>query len=435
MAEFPRSDDQRKQEPWSLARWLEYIERTHPKNIELGLDRVLEVMARLGLTLPVPVVTVAGTNGKGSTCAMLESILLAAGYRVGMYTSPHLLHYNERVRVDGRPVGDNDLCQAFALVEAAREGVALTYFEFGTLAAWVVFARARPEALILEVGMGGRLDAVNALDADCAVVTSIGIDHTEYLGSGREEIGLEKAGIFRTGRPAIVSDPDPPASVVRHARTLGAYLQRIGKEFGYVSDRSHWTFWGTRGQRGELAHPALRGVCQLRNASACLAALDAIADRLPVDVIAVRKGFAAVRWPGRFQVLPGRPAVVLDVAHNPQAAAILAQNLDEMGGYPATHAVVGMLGDKDIPGVCAAMKGRISTWYVATLGTSRGADASVLAQAIRSTDAAAKVELFGSPQLAFTAACRHAGEDDRIVVFGSFYTVADVMAARAPPAN
>jgi dihydrofolate synthase/folylpolyglutamate synthase len=216
---------------------------------------------------------------------------------------------------------------------------------------------------------------------------------------------------------------------------LGAGLQCIGKDFGYVSDRAQWTFWGPRGRRRGLAHPALRGGCQLRNASACLAALDGIADRLPVDMTAVREGLAAVRWPGRFQVLPGRPTVVLDVAHNPQAAAALAQNLDEMGFYPATHAVVGMLADKDMPGVCAAMKGRVSAWYAATLGTRRGADAAGLAQAIRSADAAAKVELFGSPQLAFAAACRRAVEDDRIIVFGSFYTVSDVMAALASPAS
>ena len=420
------------QTPASLAQWLEYIERIHPKSIELGLDRVLEVKRRLALDRAATIVTVAGTNGKGSTCAMLESVLLAAGYRVGMYSSPHLLHYNERGRVNGAPVDDASLCRAFARVEAARESVALTYFEFGTLAAWVIFAGAPLDALVLEVGMGGRLDAVNAFDADCAVVTSVAIDHTDYLGHTREQIGLEKAGILRAGRPAIVADPEPPASVIEHASDIGADLQRLGREFGYVCERGQWTFWGRRGRHAGLAHPALRGACQLRNASACLAALDALAERLPVGMNEVRKGLATVQLPGRFQVLPGRPIVVLDVAHNPQAAEMLAQNLADMGSYPATYAVFGMLRDKDIEGVCAALKGRVSAWYAATLGGARGAEAAALAQVIRSTDPGAEVRLFDSPSPAFEAACKRAGGNDRIVVFGSFYTVAEVMAAQAP---
>ena len=416
----------------TLSEWLEYIERIHPKSIELGLDRVLEVKRRLALELAATIVTVAGTNGKGSTCAMLESVLLAAGYRVGLYTSPHLLRYNERVGVNGRPVDDECLCMAFARVEAAREGVPLTYFEFGTLASWIVFAGAPLDALILEVGMGGRLDAVNALDADCAVVTSVAIDHTDYLGDTREKIGLEKAGILRAGRPAIVADPEPPASVIEYAGAIGADLQRLGRDFGYVRDEGKWIFWGRRGRREGLAHPALRGAHQLLNASACLAVLDALGERLPVGMNDVRKGLATVECSGRFQVLPGRPAVVLDVAHNPQAAAILAQNLADMGSYPATHAVFGMLRDKDIEGVCAALQGRVSAWYAATLaGGARGAQAATLAKAIRSTDAGAEVGLFDSPRSAFEAACKRAGGNDRILVFGSFYTVAAVMALLA----
>ncbi len=416
----------------TLSKWLEYIERIHPKSIELGLERVTAVKRRLALELEATIVTVAGTNGKGSTCAMLESVLLAAGYRVGLYTSPHLLRYNERVRINGTPVGDEGLCAAFARVEVARDGVPLTYFEFGTLAAWIVFAGAPLDVLILEVGMGGRLDAVNAFDADCAVVTSIAIDHTDYLGDTREEIGLEKAGVLRAGRPAIVADPEPPASVIEHARAIGADLQRLGREFGYVSEPGQWTFWGRRGRRAGLAHPALRGACQLWNASACLAALDALAEQLPVGMDDVRKGLATVQCPGRFQVLPGRPAVVLDVAHNPQAAAMLAQNLADMGSYPATHAVFGMLGDKDIEGVCAALKGRLSAWYAATLTGARGAQAATLAKAIRATDARAEVGLFDSPRSAFESAYKRAAENDRILVFGSFYTVAEVMAAQFP---
>lgn len=417
----------------TLPEWLEYIERVHPKSIELGLDRVLEVKGRLGLSFAGPIVAVAGTNGKGSTCAMLEAILDAAGYRVGLYTSPHLLSYVERVRLDGRPVDAAALCAAFGRVEAAREGVPLTYFEFGTLAAWVIFAGLPLDALVLEVGMGGRLDAVNAFDSDCAVLTSIAIDHTEYLGETREAIGREKAGIFRAGRPAIVSDPDPPASVIEHARAIGADLQCIGRDFGYLAGDRQWDFWGRGGRHAGLAVPGLRGAFQLRNASGCVAALDALAGRLPVDMNEVSKGLASIELPARFQVLPGRPAVVLDVAHNPEAAAVLAQNLADMGRFRKTFAVFGMLRDKDVAGVCRALKGRIDAWFVAALGGERGAGAGRLAEAVRATDAGSEVELFESPRSAYSEATKRAGRDDRIIVFGSFYTVADVMAARAQP--
>jgi len=417
----------------TLPEWLEYIERVHPKSIELGLDRVLEVKGRLGLAFAGTIVTVAGTNGKGSTCAMLESVLDAAGYRVGLYTSPHLLSYNERIRLGGRPVDDAALCAAFECVEAAREGVPLTYFEFGTLAAWVIFAGLPLDALVLEVGMGGRLDAVNAFDTDCAVLTSVAIDHTDYLGDTREAIGREKAGIFRAARPAIVADPDPPASVIEHARAIGADLQCLGRDFGYLAEQDQWVFWGRGGRRAGLAAPGLRGAFQLRNASACLAALDALAGRLPVGMNEVRKGLATVELPARFQVLPGRPAVVLDVAHNPEAAAVLAQNLTDMGKFPQTYAVFGMLRDKDVAGVCQALKGRIDAWFVTALGGERGAGAGRIAEAVRATDAGAEVELFESPRTAFAAATKRAGQDDRIIVFGSFYTVAEVMAARAHP--
>jgi dihydrofolate synthase / folylpolyglutamate synthase len=417
--------------PSTLADWLEHIEGVHPKSIELGLDRVLEVKRRLGCSFAGTIITVGGTNGKGSTCAMLEAILLAAGYKVGLYTSPHLLAYNERVRVNGSPADDARLCEAFARVEAARDDVSLTYFEFGTLAAWVIFAELPLDVLILEVGLGGRLDAVNAFDADCAVITSVATDHTDYLGETREAIGAEKAGIFRTGRPAVIGDPEPPASLIEHARAIGADLQCLGRDFGYVAEQAQWTFWSRRARRAGLPHPALRGACQLHNASACLATLDALADRLPVGMNEVRRGLTTVAWPARFQVLPGRPAVVLDVAHNPEAAAALAQSLGDMEGYARTHAVVGMLRDKDIAGVCRVLKGQINAWYPASLGGARGADAETLAGAIRSVDAGAEIMSFDTPHLAFAAACRRAGENDRIVVFGSFYTVADVMAARA----
>ena len=409
----------------SLADWLAYVERQHPQSIALGLDRVVEVLSALKLTIPSPLITVGGTNGKGSTCAMLESILQAAGYRTGLYTSPHLRRYNERVRVAGRDAEDGPLCAAFEAVEAARGNVPLTYFEFGTLAAFHLFACERIEAAILEVGLGGRLDAVNALDADCAVLTSIGIDHVEYLGHDREAIGREKAGIFRPGRPAVVADPDPPPSVLQVANASNARLLLIGRDFGYRSEGTQWSWWGPSGKRSGLAHPALRGAMQLRNASAALAALDSLRERLPVAMQDVRRGLAEVSLPGRFQVLPGRPQVVLDVAHNPQAAAVLAANLGDSGYAPETIAVFGMLKDKDIAGVVRAMAPRVSRWHLATLPAPRGADARLLARILRELAINAPATEHASVADALAAARKEAGENDKIVVFGSFLTVAD----------
>ncbi len=411
----------------NLAEWLDYIERIHPKSIQLGLERVAKVRDVLGRSSSAVFFTVAGTNGKGSTCAMLEAILLAAGYRVGLYTSPHLLRYNERVRLDGVPLSDARLCAAFETVERARGEITLTYFEFGTLAAWEIFAAEALDAVILEVGLGGRLDAVNAFDAECALLISVDLDHTDYLGDTRERIGYEKAGIFRENKPAIVADPDPPRSVLEHAGAVGVDLWLIGRDFGYWKQGQQWMFWGRGVRRGGLAPPALRGERQLANASAALAALDALRARLPVGMQDIRNGLARVELPGRFQVLPGRPTVVLDVAHNPQAAGVLAENLAGMGFYPETYAVFAMLRDKDIEGVCRALKDRISTWFAADLSVPRGAGAAVLADALARAGAAGDVLSFRSPLDAYVAARKRANENDRIVVFGSFHTVADVM--------
>jgi dihydrofolate synthase/folylpolyglutamate synthase len=411
----------------SLAEWLDYIERIHPKSIQLGLERVAKARDSLGRSTPAVLVTVAGTNGKGSTCAMLESILLAAGYKVGLYTSPHLLRYNERVRLGGIPASDARLCAAFEAVERSRGGVTLTYFEFGTLAAWEIFTSEALDAVILEVGLGGRLDAVNVFDADCAVLTSVDLDHMDYLGDTREAIGAEKAGIFRAGKPAIVADPDPPASVLDRAGAVGAALRLIGRDFGFIPQGQQWMYWGPRGRRGGLAVPALRGERQLANAAAALAALDELRERLPVAMQDVRTGLARVELPARFQVLPGRPTVVLDVAHNPQAARVLAENLGNMGFYPETYAVFGMLGDKDVVGVCRALKDKFSAWFVAGLSVPRGAGARRLAAALKSAEASGEVACFENPRDAYAAARIRAGENDRIVVFGSFHTVAEVM--------
>ena len=403
----------------SLGEWLAFIERQHPQSIALGLERVSQVLARMQVRLQPPVFTIGGTNGKGSTCAMLESILRAAGHRTGLYTSPHLLDYNERVRIAGSPASDDELCAGFEAVDAARDGVPLTYFEFGTLAAFRVFQNNRIEAAILEVGLGGRLDAVNALDADCAILTSVGIDHVDYLGADRESIGREKAGIFRAYRPAVIAEPDPPHAV------LGAVGNKLflGRDFGFQMQGQQWSYWGPRGKRSGLAHPALRGGIQLRNAAAVLCALDAL--ELPIAMQEIRRGLAEVTLPGRFQVLPGRPQVILDVAHNVEAARNLAENLAASGFSPETIAVCGMLRDKDIGGVLQALAPRITRWHFASLPGPRGAAATDLAEHLRG---AAPSETHATVQSALAAARERAGEGDKIVVFGSFLTVGEAMA-------
>ena len=415
--------------PESLSGWLELLESRHTVQIQLGLDRVSRVRDALDVRSDAVVITVGGTNGKGSTCAMLEAILLAAGYRVGCYTSPHLLRYNERVRIDGREVDDQTLVGAFRAVEEARGETLLTYFEHGTLAAWWAFCGAPLDVVILEVGLGGRLDAVNAIDPDCAIVTGIAMDHMDWLGDTREKIGLEKAGIFRAGHPAICSDPVVPATLVDHARAIGADLKLVGEDFGFSGDRTQWTWWSKGGaRRGGLAYPALRGANQLLNASAVLMALETLRQRIPVSMQAVRQGLMLVELPGRFQVLPGRPSVVLDVAHNPQAAGVLSENLSNMGFFPETWAVLGMLADKDVEGVVKLIQDRVDHWMLVSLPGARGLSAERLEQRLRSVGVRGDIQRFESPAEGYAAARKSAGEGDRIVAFGSFLTVADVLA-------
>jgi len=419
--------------PETLDQWLEYIERQHPKTIELGLQRVSAVRAALDLEPAFPVITVGGTNGKGSCCALLEAMLLAAGYRVGCYTSPHLLRYNERVRIGGREADDAALCRAFERIEAARGDIPLTYFEFGTLAALLAFLDADIEAAILEVGLGGRLDAVNAFDADCALVASIDLDHVEYLGGTREEVGFEKAGIFRAGKPAVCADRAPPQTLLAHAAQTGTGLLCIGRDFDHMADDTQWQYRGPGGRRFGLPLPALRGACQLDNASACIAVLDCLRECLPVAAQDIRNGLARVALPARFQVLPGRPTVVLDVAHNPQAARALAKNLDTLPPGGATIAVCGILRDKDIAGIIAAVGPRITRWHVATLAGPRGASAQQLADELRRAGVGVPVAQHADAAAAWRAACKEAGEDDKIIVFGSFFTVAAVLRERLNP--
>jgi len=417
--------------PSTLAEWLAYLETLHPKTIALGLERVESVASRLNVKPVCPVITVAGTNGKGSTCALLEQMRLADGYRVAMYTSPHLLRYNERVRIDGVEASDAALRDAFAAVEAVRAGTPLTYFEFGTLGALWLFARQKLDALILEVGLGGRLDAVNVVDPDVAVVTTVAIDHVDYLGATREDIGHEKAGIFRPAKPAICADPNPPSSLIAHAAAIGATLVRIGRDYGYTAQSAQWDYWGPGGARHGLPYPALRGNYQLANASTALCAADALRDRIPLSMGAVRAALVGIEWPGRFQVLPGRPVTVLDVAHNPQAAHAFADNLGGMGFHPRTIAVFGIMSDKDIDAVIAPLIPRVDRWEVATLPPPRGSSAEALRQRLQDAGVApGAVREHVDPAAAYRAAREEAAEADRIIVFGSFLTVAAVLAAK-----
>jgi len=402
------------------------------------------VAHRLDLKVPSPSIVVGGTNGKGSTCAMLEAILLAAGYRVGCYTSPHLLRFNERARVMGEAVSDEALVEMFEAVESARGDVPLTYFEFTTLAILKRFERERLDVVVLEVGLGGRLDAVNIVDADCSIVCAVDIDHAEFLGDTREQIGWEKAHIFRPGRPAICTDPVPPQRLVAHAGEIGADLWLFGRDFNYAGDRQQWGYGGRNVRRNSMAYPALRGANQLLNASGALAAIEAL--RLPVPQQAVRQGLATVELPGRFQVLAGRPTVVLDVAHNPHAAAHLASNLDNMGFFPTTWAVFGMMADKDIDAVIGHLRTRIDHWLCVDLPGPRGATAAALIERLaaagisdgdRIAGAAGgsaerrRVSAHASARQALAAARESVDENDRVVVFGSFLTVADVLAERS----
>ncbi len=412
--------------PTTLADWLAHLESLHPKTIALGLDRVAQVKQRLKLDAAFQIITVAGTNGKGSTCAMLESILNIAGYRTGLYTSPHLLRYNERVRLNRDAASDAALCEAFEAVEDARGETPLTYFEFGTLAAVWLFVRERIDVAILEVGLGGRLDAVNAFDPGCAIVTNIGLDHIEYLGTTLAAIGIEKAGIYRPHKPAIFGDEQMPSTVRDYALSIDADFLCLGEDFKFSRQDTQWQFHGRRGNHHGLPYPALRGGHQLNNASGALAALDELREVLPVALQHIKRGLLELDLPGRFQVLPGRPTVILDVAHNPPAVKVLAQQLGHMGRFRRTHAVFGMLKDKDISGAVNIMAKLIDIWHLGSIDATRGASAADLLKHFGDARSHS-VSCHPSVASAYDSACRQAEQDDRIVVFGSFYTVAEVL--------
>ena len=415
--------------PTTLDGWLAHCERLHPKTIDMTLARVGAVAQAMGLKFAVPVISVAGTNGKGSTCAMLEAIALRAGFRVGLYSKPHLVHFEERCRIGGASVSAQDLLPHFGAVESARGETTLTWFEFTTLAIMRLLSQAPLDLVILEVGMGGRLDAVNVVDADCAVITSIALDHMAFLGDNREAIGFEKAGIMRPGRPVVVSDPEPPASLAAQAQALGADLWLLGRDFNVQGDKQQWAWRGRgRGYSG-LAYPALRGANQLLNAAGAMAALETLRDRLPITAQAVRTGLSLVDLPGRFQIVPGQPTLVLDVAHNPQAVAGLARNLDQMGFFPNTHAVFGAMNDKDLVGLLRHMAPLVESWFLCALPLARAASTDELRSAVAAANHPRQVPMAShdSPAAALAAAAAAAGPADRIVVFGSFYTVGGVL--------
>ena len=431
-----------------LSDWLAYCECIHPTAIDMGLDRVRVVAKRLGLTqgLGCPVVTVAGTNGKGSTCAMLAAIYGAAGYRTGVYSSPHLVRFEERCRLMGDTIEESVLVACFSMVESARcqkdslskAPVSLTYFEFTTLAILLALSRASLDVIVLEVGLGGRLDAVNLVDADCAVITSIDLDHMALLGNDREAIGFEKAGVMRAGKPVVVSDPIPPRSVVSHAQAIGADLWRVGLDFSFGGDQQQWG-WATLAERGArrysgLAYPALRGANQLLNAAGVLAVLEVLRPQLPVNAQAVRTGLSVVELPGRFQIVPGQPTLVLDVAHNPHSVAALAANLDAMGYYPTTRVVFGAMADKDLTPMLAKVSPLVDHWYFTDLPTTRASSAADLEAVWAALGGRKGVTMgaFASPMAALAAAVADSHPTDRIVVFGSFFTVGGVLANGTP---
>lgn len=411
----------------TLEEWLAWQERLHHRSIDLGLERVRAVYRRLnGGRKPHYTITVGGTNGKGSCVALLDTILREAGYRTAVYTSPHLLRYNERVVIDGLAVEDAPLIEAFDRIDAVRHGASLSYFEFGTLAALDLFARAEVDVQILEVGLGGRLDAVNIVDADAALIASIDLDHQEWLGPDRESIGHEKAGIFRRGRPAVLGDCRIPASVQQHALRHGVPLHCLGREFHWtLHGDGSWTFEYGALRLQELPPSALAGRHQFDNASAVLALLAAVRERLPVPAEAVRRGLQTVYLPGRYQVIPGRVPMLIDVAHNPQAAQRLAEYLEVHYAQVPIHAVFAVMRDKDLAGIVDALRSRIDSWHLAPLDMARAAEPRQLAEALGTLGCQAVHSGSASAAEAFAAAEQAADREGLVLVFGSFFLAAE----------
>ncbi|WP_426287337.1 bifunctional tetrahydrofolate synthase/dihydrofolate synthase [Luteibacter sp. E-22] len=418
----------------TLAEWLAYQERTHPRDIALGLDRVRAVWEAMGAPRPAPIViTVGGTNGKGSTVALLEGMLRAAGYRTGCYTSPHLLRYNERIRIEGEDAADEALVASFERIEAARGDIPQTYFEFGTLAAIDLMARASLDVAILEVGLGGRLDAVNIVDPDVAVVTTVDLDHQDWLGGDRDSIGREKAGIARAGRPAIVGEPAPPAGLLQALRDIGAHIVRAGEAYTVTTAPAEaapvgatpvgWRWTHRDGTVLDLPRPALDAPVQVANAATAIAAIHALGPRVDVSPEAIRRALEQVHVAGRLQRIAERPRTLVDVGHNPQAARALAAWLDAEPSTGRVFAVYGALADKDVAGVVAALGRRIDGWFLAGLerDTPRGLPAEAVAATLAAVLPGSAAQAFPDVAQAWAAARDTAGDEDTVLLFGSFF--------------
>lgn len=417
----------------TLDEWLAWQLRQHPREIELGLDRVRAVWERLDAPTPAStVITVGGTNGKGSTVAFLEAMLAAGGHRVGAFTSPHLQRYNERVRVLGVEATDAQLVAAFERIDHARESIALTYFEFGTLAALLIFAEGKLDVALLEVGLGGRLDAVNLIDADAAIVTTVDLDHQDWLGNDREAIAREKAGIFRAGRAAIIGEADPPRALFAHAREIGARIQAFGRDYRVGRTPDGWC-WESGELSLQLPMPGLHAPCQIANAAAAIAALHALRERIGWQPEAIAAGIAGARVAARLQRFAGAPELIVDVAHNPQAARVLAQWLAEHPTAGRTIAVFGVLADKDVVGIVSPMAPHIGSWHLAGLDavSPRGLAASALADILALRKNVDVVAVHAGIDEALRTACDSAQPGDRIIAFGSFFVAAAVLAARS----
>jgi len=412
--------------PTTLHEWLAYIEALHPKSIAMGLERVAMVAKRLGLQPSFNIITVAGTNGKGSVCAMFTQIYTEAGYRVGTYSSPHLIHYHERVKINQQPVSDQALCDAFTAVEGARGDTALTYFEMGTLAAIWLFMQHNIDVAILEVGMGGRLDAVNIFDADCALLTNVDLDHMEFLGDTRELIGAEKAGVYRAGQLSICGDLSPPQSVLAHARQIGTELKLIQQDFHIIKQNGDWLYADELG-RLQLPKLSLVGDFQVLNAASVLYAVRAMQTQLPVDEATMLNALANVQLLGRFQFLHRHPDVIVDVAHNPHAARSLKDNILNMRSQGKVLGVFSMLADKDIASVVACLKDCFDAWYIAPIVHPRAASLSQMQALLTAQAVVQPVYSHVSLDDAMLAACKNLSKDDKIVIFGSFFTVANAL--------
>ena len=411
----------------NLNDWLGYIESIHPSTIDLTLARIKAVVERLNLHISFPIISVGGTNGKGSTCAILESIYKEAGYKVGCYTSPHFLHFNERIKVNAMPVSDEMICEAFSKIESVRKDISLTYFEYGTIAAMIIFADVDLDIAILEVGLGGRLDAVNVFDSDCAIVTTIDLDHMDYLGHTREAIGFEKAGIYRAQKIAICGDFAPPQSLIKHCQSIHAELKIIGKNFAYDAHYDSFDFFIDSSFVMNVPLPKLQGDFQLTNATNALMAVKSIENRLPLTETAIQHGIARARVPGRFQEVRINPSLILDVAHNPQAAQSLSRNLRAHAVSGKTIAIFSILRDKDILGAIQALSLDIDGWYIAEIQNERAADIETISNAIQKVNPSAHIVPFKNIKEAYEFAFKEVTSNDRIIVFGSFFTVTDIM--------